>query len=118
MLTAVTIPGGGWDNDTYEIRQRSLFDWPLATASVALQIKGGKVADARVVMGHVAPKPWRSSEAENALKGKAISEDVAAAAGKAAVSAATPLSKNKHKVQLAMVAVKRAVLRASGEEVA
>ena len=118
VLTEVTIPGGSWDNGTYEIRQRSLFDWPLATASVALQVKGGKVSDARVVMGHVAPTPWRSSDAENALKGKAISEDTAAAAGKAAVSAATPLSKNKHKVQLAMVAVKRAVLRASGEEVA
>lgn len=117
VLSSVSIPSGKWDNGTYEIRQRTLFDWPLATATVALQIRGGKVRDARVVMGHVAPKPWRSSEAENALKGKSISEAVAEAAGKAAVSAATPLSKNKHKVQLASVAVKRAVLRAAGKEV-
>ncbi len=118
VLSEIVIPGGSWDSATYEVHQRTLFDWPLAAASVALEMKGGKVADARVVMGHVAPKPWRSSEAENALKGKAISEDTAAAAGKAAVAAATPLSKNKYKVQLAMVAVKRAVLRASGKEVA
>ena len=50
------------------------------------------------------------------IEGKTISEDVAAAAGKAAVSAATPLSQNKHKVQLASIAVKRAILRAAGME--
>ena len=81
---------------------------------------GAKVLDVgflprhAVVLGHVAPKPWRSAEAENALKGKTISEAVAAEAGKAAVAAATPLSKNKHKVQLASVAVKRAILKAAG----
>lgn len=118
VLTAITLPGAKSDNGSYEVRQRTLFDWPLATASVSLVMKGGAVSEARVVMGHVAPTPWRSSEAENALKGKKISEAVAAEAGKAAVSAATPLSRNKHKVQLASVAVKRAILRAAGEEVA
>ena len=115
VLTGITLPGTKASNATYEVRQRSLFDWPLTTASVSLTIKGGKVSDAVVVMGHVAPTPWRSSEAENALKGKAISEDTAAAAGKAAVASATPLSKNKHKVTLASVAVKRAILRAAGK---
>ncbi len=117
VLTEVTIPGSKAENATYEVRQRQLFDWPLAAASVSLTIKGGKVVDAVVVMGHVAPTPWRSSEAENALKGKAVSEKTAAEAGKAAVSAATPLSQNKHKVQLASVAVKRAILLAAGKGV-
>lgn len=116
ILTAITLPGTKAANATYEVRQRTLFDWPLTAASVTLTMKGGKVDDAVVVMGHVAPTPWRSSEAENALKGKSISEDTAAAAGKAAVASATPLSKNKHKVQLASVAVKRAILRAAGKE--
>ncbi len=119
VVTDIVLPGAkGVENATYEIRQRMLFDWPLATASVALKMKGKTVQDAMVVMGHVAPKPWRSSEAENALKGKTLSEAVAAEAGKAAVSAATPLSRNKHKVQLANIAVKRAVMRAAGMEVA
>ena len=117
VLTEVSIPGTKAETATYEIRQRTLFDWPLATASVALTMKGGKVEDAVVVMGHVAPTPWRSSEAENALKGKAVSDETAAAAGKAATASATPLSKNKHKVQLASIAVKRAVLTAAGKEV-
>jgi xanthine dehydrogenase YagS FAD-binding subunit len=117
VLTEILLPGTKAANATYEVHQRQLFDWPLAAASVSLTMKGKTVESAMVVLGHVAPKPWRSPEAENALKGKTISEAVAAEAGKAAVAAATPLSKNKHKVQLASVAVKRAILKAAGEAV-
>jgi xanthine dehydrogenase YagS FAD-binding subunit len=117
VLSEIRLPAPVGDNATYEIHQRQLFDWPLTTASVSLTIKGGKVQDAVIVMGHVAPTPWRSSDAENALKGKAVSEETAEAAGKAAVAAATPLSRNKHKVQLAKVAVKRAILSAAGKGV-
>jgi xanthine dehydrogenase YagS FAD-binding subunit len=114
VLTEITLPGTKAASATYEVHQRQLFDWPLSAASVSLTMKGKTIQDAVVVLGHVAPKPWRSAEAENALKGKTISEAVAAEAGKAAVAAATPLSKNKHKVQLASVAVKRAILKAAG----
>ena len=71
------------------------------------------VSKSAVVLGHVAPVPWPSPDAEEALNGKSVSEDVAAAAGKAAVAKATPLSKNAYKVQLASVAVRRAVLAAA-----
>jgi xanthine dehydrogenase YagS FAD-binding subunit len=64
-------------------------------------------------MGYVAPKPWISTEAEQALAGKTISEDSADAAGQAAVSGAKNLSKNAYKIQLARVAVKRAILQAA-----
>lgn len=114
VLTGINLPGGGARSATYEVRQRQLMDWPLASASVALKMSGDTVESARVVLGHVAPTPWRSSDAENALAGKAVSEDTAMAAAKAALSAATPLSRNKHKVQLARVAVKRAILQAAG----
>ncbi len=113
ILTMIKVPASG-SNATYEVRQRQLMDWPLATASVALKMSGGTVESARVVLGHVAPTPWRASEAERALTGKSVSEAVAMQAGKAAVAAATPLSRNKHKVQLASVAVKRAILKAAG----
>ncbi len=115
ILTEILVPaGGGAASATYEVRQRQLLDWPLATASVLLKMNGRSIESARVVMGHVAPMPWRSPEAEKELQGKTVSEDVAAAAGKAALAMATPLSNNKHKVQLARVAVKRAILRAAG----
>ena len=61
----------------------------------------------------MAPIPWRSSEAEAALKGNEISEAVAARAGEAAVRKAQPLSGNGYKAQLARTAVKRAILEAA-----
>ena len=77
-------------------------------------MSGNTVQSARVVLGHVAPVPWPSPEAEAALVGKAVSEAVAQAAGEAAVARARALSGNGYKVQLARVAVKRAVLAAAG----
>ena len=91
-------------------------DWPLASAGVCLETSGGVVREARIVLGHVAPTPWASPEAEAALAGKAISEDVAWSAGQAALAKATPFSKNNYKVQLARVAVKRVLLHAAKGE--
>ena len=113
ILTEIVIPGGASANATYEVRQRNLMDWPLAAAAVSIKMSGSNVESARVVLGHVAPTPWRAPEAEQALKGNSISEETAAAAGEAAVAKATPLSRNSHKARLASVAVKRAILRAA-----
>jgi len=98
----------------YEVRQKAAFDWPLAMASVALEMNGSTVKSARVVMGHVAPIPWVSDEAAAALAGKTITPDTAMAAANAALAHAKPLSMNKYKVTLAKVAVKRAILNAGG----
>ncbi len=100
-------------NATYEVRQREALDWPLATASVAFTLRGGKVRTARVVLGHVAPVPWVSREAEGALRGKKLTDAVAAEAGQAAVAMAAPLGLNAYKVRLAAVAAKRALLQAA-----
>jgi xanthine dehydrogenase YagS FAD-binding subunit len=115
IVTEVVLPPlAGVKAATYEVRQKDAMDWPLAIASVALSFSGNKVSSARVVMGQVAPVPWRSKEAEAALVGKAISEESAKAAGDAAVSGAKSLGRNSYKIQLARVAVKRAVLAAVG----
>ena len=66
---------------------------------------------ARVVLGHVAPIPWGSPEAAQALVGKTITPDTAMAAANAAVAQAKPLSHNKYKITLTKVAVKRAILK-------
>lgn len=114
ILTGIIIPNANTANATYEVRERVLLDWPLAAAAVAIEMNGNSVTSARVVLGHVAPTPWQSPEAAKALKGKSINAETAAAAGEAAVRAATPLSNNKHKIRLASVAVKRAILTAAG----
>jgi len=114
ILTEIVIPAAskGWRNETYEVRQREALDWPLATASVALRMEGTKVAAARIVMGHVAPMPWPAAGAAQALVGKSLSEETAKQAAEAAVQGAKPLSMNKYKVQLARVAVRRALMAA------
>jgi xanthine dehydrogenase YagS FAD-binding subunit len=118
ILTEILLPASakgmkGW---TYEVRQREALDWPLATASVALRMRGDRVGSAAIVLGHVAPVPWRAPAAERAIAGKPVNEETAAQAGEAAVRGATPLSMNKYKVQLARVAVKRALLAATKPE--
>ncbi len=118
ILTEIVVPpAAGIKMAVYEVRQKEALDWALAAAAVALSMDGGTVKRARVVLGHVAPVPWLSPEAEQALVGKTFMAELADEAGKAAVSKATPLSKNAYKVQLARVAVKRALLRAVKGEV-
>jgi xanthine dehydrogenase YagS FAD-binding subunit len=115
VLTEILVPpADGWKVAHYEIRQKAAFDWPLAIAAVVLKTEGSNVQAARVVLGHVAPVPWIAPEAEAALKGQTINDDTAQKAASAAVAQAKPLSQNGYKVQLARVAVKRAILRAGG----
>jgi len=114
FVTEILLPaGGGVKSATYEVRQKEALDWPLASASVALKISGGKVTSASVVLGHVAPIPWRATAAEAALTGKSIDEAAAKAASEAAVSGAKSLGRNAYKIQLARVAAKRAILAAA-----
>ncbi len=112
ILTEIFIPDEGAKNATYEVRHREALDWPLATASVALKMDGGKVRSAEIVMGHVGPRPVRAPNAARSLAGKTVTESVAEKAAAVAVKGARPLSQNAYKVQLAKAAVKRALLRA------
>jgi xanthine dehydrogenase YagS FAD-binding subunit len=113
ILTEIIVPTATVKSATYEVRQKDALDWPMATASVALTMKGNAVGSAKVVLGHVGPKPWDSADAAKAIAGKSVTADSAEAAGKAAVAAAKPLSQNAYKVTLARVAVKRALLEAT-----
>jgi xanthine dehydrogenase YagS FAD-binding subunit len=98
----------------YEVRQKEAFDWPYATAAVALTMNASTVQNARVVMGHVAPVPWLSMEAAQSLLGKAVTQATADQAAEAAVAKAKSLGQNAYKIHLARVAVKRAILKAAG----
>jgi xanthine dehydrogenase YagS FAD-binding subunit len=114
VLTEIVIPSAAELKAAhYEVRQKEAFDWPLAVAGVALKIEGTNVQSARVVLGYVAPVPWPSPEAEHALVGKSVNQDTAQQAAAAALAKASPLSHNAYKVQLAEVAVKRAILKAA-----
>jgi len=115
LLTHVILPPpGAVKTGHYEVRYKQSHDWPLAFTTVVLTMNGNTIRSARVVLGAVAPVPWRSRPAEEALAGKPLNEQTAALAGEAAVSDAKPMSGNAYKVQIAKTAVKRAIMQAAG----
>jgi len=117
LVTHVVLPApGSVRSATYEVRFKQSHDWPLAAASVVLSMSGDTVSGARVVMGAVAPVPWRAEAAERALAGQRVTDETAAAAADAAVRDAKPMSGNAYKVKIARTAVKRAVMKAAGLE--
>ena len=106
----------GRTSASYEVRHGEGPEYPLVAAAASIVVERGVVADARIVLGQVAPTPWISREAIDAIIGRPVNRETAEAAGLAAVSVATPLSHNEYKVQLAKVAVKRSLLLAAGLE--
>ena len=115
IFTHLMLPApGNVKHGHYEVRYKASHDWPIAFATVILAMNGQTIQSARVVMGAVAPIPWRSQAAEKALAGKRIDAVTAAAAADAALEGAKPMSRNGYKVQVAKTAVKRAILQAGG----
>jgi xanthine dehydrogenase YagS FAD-binding subunit len=111
VLTEIRVPSAAGMKSTYtEIRERTAFDWPLVSLAVALRTEGGVVKDARVVLGAVAPIPWRSTRTEQAILGKPLDEATLSAAARAAIVGAAPLSDNGYKVGLVQTLMRRTLL--------
>jgi len=115
VVMSVTIPIRGAASASYEVKHKQSYDWPLAQAVVAFQNTGGKATGVRIVLGHVAPTPYIAEAAAKALEGRAVNDETVAAASRAAVEGAKPLSQNGHKLRQVQVAVKRALLIAAGQ---
>jgi xanthine dehydrogenase YagS FAD-binding subunit len=113
IITHVVLPAPGQRSASYEVRFKQSHDWPLAAAAVNLVMSGTTVKSARIVLGAVAPIPWRVQAAEKMLAGKTITEAVAVEIANAALAGAKPMSGNKYKIQIAKTAVKRALLAAA-----
>lgn len=113
IVSEIKLPRENMQNATYEVRHRHGLDWPYATASVALKIRSGIAREASVVLGHVAPTPWRAVAASNLLNGARVDALLAEAVGQAATQGAAPLTGNAYKVQMVKTAVKRALLAAA-----
>ncbi len=131
FLTAVTVPRPlEADGSAYlNFKHKWSFDWPMVEVAVVLHREGVEanddahsskksssspfaVRDARIVLGSVAPVPFRAQAAELVLEGRAVDADLARQAGQAAIRGATPLAQNEHKVTLLAELVRRTVLKA------
>jgi xanthine dehydrogenase YagS FAD-binding subunit len=116
LLTRVRIPapGAGTRAAYHKQGERESYDWPICDVAVVLRLDGRTVRQASISMGWVAPTPRRAAEAEALLVGKPLDEALARQAAKAAVSGATPLSKNAYKVPILETVVRRTLLAAAG----
>lgn len=108
----IPAPAAGSRSVYKKLKEKETFDWPLVEACVNLEISGGQVRRARVVLGSVAPTPWRAKEAEAVLTGARIGPELAARAAQASVAGAKPLAQNAFRVRLARVTVERALREA------
>jgi xanthine dehydrogenase YagS FAD-binding subunit len=115
LITAIELPKSNFARNAYylKVRDRASYAFALVAVAAALELDGGKIKQARVVLGGVAHKPWRSSEAEAALAGRPASEESFRQAAEAALAGAKPLAHNAYKVELGKRAVVRALMRAS-----
>ncbi|HYA44680.1 MAG TPA: FAD binding domain-containing protein [Acidimicrobiales bacterium] len=108
ILSEIKVPAALRLRSTYaSVCERAAFDWPLVSAAVALRTEGGLVREARIVLGAVATRPWRSPAAERALVGRRPDGATVEAIAQAAVAGAQPLSENGYKVELAKVLLGR-----------
>jgi xanthine dehydrogenase YagS FAD-binding subunit len=103
LITHVTLPPpiAGSKQLYLKLRDRASYEFALASAAVVLTIASGNITRARIALGGVGTKPWRSSEAEAAMTGKAASEGTFRQAAEAALRSAKPQSENKFKIELA-----------------
>jgi xanthine dehydrogenase YagS FAD-binding subunit len=116
LITAIELPRSRFAQHSYylKVRDRASYAFALVAVAAALEMEGDTIRQARVVLGGVAHKPWRSREAEAALAGQRPGEATFRRAGDLALAGARPLADNGYKVELGKRAVVRALMRASG----
>jgi xanthine dehydrogenase YagS FAD-binding subunit len=112
ILADIQVPNAPAGSKAVYVKEmvREVWDFALCSVAAMVTVQNGMVQDARIVLGGVAPIPYRALKAEAAIKGKPLNEASAAAAGLAAVDGARPLAKNAYKVPLTQAVVKRALL--------
>jgi xanthine dehydrogenase YagS FAD-binding subunit len=110
LITAVDIPALSYGKRSHyrKVRDRASYAFALASAAVALDIQGGVIRNARIALGGVATKPWRSLAAERALVGKRPTPAEFRTAAEIAMRGAVPHSENAFKIELG----KRTLVRA------
>lgn len=116
IITRIRVPVGeiGKASTYHKIRDRESYAFAVVSAAVAVRLVEGVVADARIALGGVATVPWRASEAEQSLIGKAVTPQTALEAGRRAFAHAVPLEHNAFKIELGANVVRDALLTANG----
>ena len=114
LITFVTLPKSPFaQRSAYvKLRDRASYEFALASAGVAVDLNGSTIREARVALGGIATKPWRSHEAEQALRGASANPETFRTAAETALKSAKPLRYNAFKIELAKMAIVRALTQA------
>jgi len=120
VITSVTLPAPrpGTKSLYLKLRDRAAYEFALASAAVVMKVNGGSIEHARVALGGVGTRPWRSPEAEHALEGQPVSKDTFRAAAEEAMIEAQPQSGNGFKIELAKRCLVRALTMATAMKTA
>jgi xanthine dehydrogenase YagS FAD-binding subunit len=112
LITAVELPSLPFASRSHylKVRDRASYEFALSSAAVALDIQGGLIRQARIALGGVGAKPWRSPEAEKVLVGAIAGEAVYKNAAIAALSGARLQKDNAFKAELAKRTLVRALI--------
>jgi xanthine dehydrogenase YagS FAD-binding subunit len=117
LITEIHVPGSKFAaHSTYlKFKERDSLDFAMASVAAALTMSANKtVTEARLVLGGVAPIPWRVPRAEAALIGKTMSDELLLNVARIALEGSKPLEKNAYKIPLTQTLVRRALARAAG----
>lgn len=111
IITHISIPepAAGTRSTFLKFREKQSMDFAISSVAAILQMQGNRVKSADIVLGGVAPIPWRAKDAEAELQGKALSSETIEKAATAAVAGATPMAHNSYKIQLTQNLVRRAL---------
>ena len=112
LITGVVVPRLDWAHrSTYvKVRDRSSYEFALASAAVAVDLAGRTIRDVRVAVGGVATKPWRLPAVEDALRNRPLRQDIVETAATLAVTDAHPLVRNAFKVTLLQRTIVRTLM--------
>ena len=109
------MPAAPGVRSTYaSVKEKAAFDWPLVSTAMALRVEGGRVREARIVLGAVATVPLRSAAAEQALLGRGLDDTTIEAVANAAVVSAQPMAENGYKVELLKTLLRRTLRSLAG----
>jgi xanthine dehydrogenase YagS FAD-binding subunit len=116
MLASITLPAArrGVRGTYHKVLDREAWTHAVVSAAIVLEMNGDVCRSARVVLGGVAPIPWRLADVEALLAGQRVTPELAAKAGETAVNGARPLAKNAYKVPMVRAMVARTILSVAG----
>jgi xanthine dehydrogenase YagS FAD-binding subunit len=114
LITSFLVPPGAWTRRSLylKVRDRTSYEFALASAVVALDMDAGRLRTVRIGLGGMASRPWRSTEAEGLLTGQELTEANAQAAAALALKGAVTHGYNDFKPELARRTLVRALLEA------